>query len=725
MPTFYILFKFVCYKALYLQWERLFMRIILCIFSLLFLASCSNTEQDSKQIEQNYQSSIHLKLEANDNLDSIMDKIFESSVYKPEKDVVIKDLLPKQSQAQMLLNPQEQIPQLESKLYDIAKAYEEAYSCNKQMATHNCTNISQQLSQLLRLNKAWGILSQNVQEYKQMPVIDNFHTQITLSLSMLMLDFDSAKDGNLSSEKMSGFNTLLNAQMQYATSTGELNKIVQSHIQYKLLALYAMQNLDKYLQRDSSQDDIRKELESSIAKDLEQYKDFLNKDNIRVYNKAFSLLQYAALTYEEPIDKVLEKLYEYPKGLDLSIEDSGIIYEHIDWLNKAYYLFKNNLLLSNEKDVQEIIHYNESPLKNVYSTEFIANYIYGLDYLALAFADYALIDSINSSISHMQKEFRYFQVVQHRFVKEAFHNYLSSMILSAYALSSAKKYPERFIELKNSIKSELDTYIDSLSKQEINLYKDALELLDSTNLDEFATLQLGESRPKDEEGYVKIKLNLAPQEHQRVMNLASKIDSDCLSLSDIGFMLSLAYQAFKIQGYEGIASEFLAIRLGDVFDIQDLSITTNSTQKLNIFDGVGIMAVADSICENNTQEKLRIWQDKLTQNGKICGRNIYIGLDNALILSELSPKKVLEILPDGSIYFRLALIDLYLNTFLFTNSQLSLNKLTNAIAPQDNDLIALLLQNFPAFKSYLNTRLSKLQADEFINNHQKIICDSN
>ena len=185
-------------------------------------------------------------------------------------------------------------------------------------------------------------------------------------------------------------------------------------------------------------------------------------------------------------------------------------------------------------------------------------------------------------------------------------------------------------------------------------------------------------------------------------------------------MLSLVYQAYKTQDVRGVAPEMFKIRLEEVFGIENLEHQKQfkdaqgkewGREYLIDFDRFMLLGVADRaryVQSLILDEKLSVLQEKQ----KICGYNLYFDKENGLITNEILPSRILEIIADGNVYYRLREVDLNLNKFIFYNDEIALESLKNA---QDlGEILPVLLTTFSHMKDYLNNRLSPQQTQEII-----------
>lgn len=716
---------------------------IIGIISACVMGGCGdkqNQESDTQALDSQVLTKIPLELETNNTLESLMDKIFIHNMYDPPKEILIaskekliESMLPSDndktnSQNIPYLNAQiSSLPAVEEKRYEIAQIYQTAYQESKTHAIQVAT-----LESVLQLKKEWEILTDSSKEYQGIVALENLRIQIELALAALFLGY---QEGDTQT-----FEALLNQQYQTAKGTGELNVIIESQIQYRLIALFGLNQLERIAnqQPNQAQQDVKKAFRATVKKDLERYKDFLPKKHYEVYQKTLALLLEASLSNEAPMDRVLFKLFEYPSVTEMSIENESNMYERFERLRQAYNLSKNKALVTSQNEVQQIVQISHNPLKNVFETQSMGYYCYGLDYLSLAFVDFELIDSVRDALAYLQKDFKYYQIIEHRFDAPSFRNYIASMLLSAYALLNVQKYQEQFDEVVRLVKSELTQYRDAIDSNEFELYKDAIQVLENPDSRKFNTIELVAKEPVEEEGYIKVFLALSPQEYQQIQDINGRLQRDrnngasleqeCLLPEDIDFMLSLAYQAFKSQGYVGVAPEMLSIRLDEVFDIRSLDFQEMRMdihnqrwlgQHLVDFDRFIVLGIADRDCYTDFEMMQRMFQT-LQSKQKICGANVFFDKENALVLSDLSPTKSLEIMPDGRVYFRLNKNDFLFNQLLFQNDERSLKALIQA--HDKSKTIGYLIHFFPSLTAYLQQRSSVQEAQALISREGNIHC---
>ena len=177
----------------------------------------------------------------------------------------------------------------------------------------------------------------------------------------------------------------------------------------------------------------------------------------------------------------------------------------------------------------------------------------------------------------------------------------------------------------------------------------------------------------------------------------------CLDVADVEFMLSLVYQAYKIQGYEGIAPDFFKIRMEEVFGVRDFSQMDKYFVDFDRFMAVG---VADRKCYKQNlliDERL----GRLQEKQGVCGYSLFFDKENGIMIDEILPSILLEQVADGNVYFRLKVADLNLNRFIFQNNEEALKEFEKM--PYTSTILAVLLESFPDFSSYLKGRIGKTE----------------
>ncbi|WP_343353838.1 hypothetical protein V3I05_01855 [Helicobacter mastomyrinus] len=657
------------------------------IVSLCFMA-CGESKTQEEHSSTQEQGQIPFKLQGNENLDALMDKILMQ--YAPlSGNTHFFDIREIQADSTQFTPIDEQRNKIHHLLY-------EAYKENRAHYIESAL-----LESVLGTQREWNVLSTSAQPYMEIPSLERLDTDIVLALSLLFLN-DNKGDS-------SEFDKLLKQQYQSAKGSGTLSTIIESQIQARLLALYGLYHLDAINQ--NMEHLATHQVRVSLESDLEQYKDFILKEHFDVYQKAFSLLKEEILKQQAPMDRILAKLLEYPQ----SLTDNDDIYSHIEHLKNAYEIFKTHSF--NSPQVQDIISIAQNPLKNVYSNTLIANYLYGLDYLSLMFLDDNGQSNIPLALDYLQKDFKSYQITQHRFDAALFQNYISSIFIGAYFLSQTYKDQVYFEELLRLIRAEISQYNDVMSEKDKELYQDALFILGQTDKSKFLAITFVDNRPKEEEGYVKIPLVLSPQENAHIRSIMSKEKNTaeehkdvCLNPSDISFMLALTYQAYKMQGFEGVAPEMFQIRLDEVFDIEQFRQLPLSRHLID-FDTFMVLGVADKQCyaqELDVSERLAVLEAK----EQICGYNLYFDKENGFVVDDILPSRVLEQTADGNIYYRLKVADMNLNQFLFHNDENALSALKQA--DNTGEILPVLLTFFPHMQTYLNNRLLPNEADEII-----------
>ena len=151
-------------------------------------------------------------------------------------------------------------------------------------------------------------------------------------------------------------------------------------------------------------------------------------------------------------------------------------------------------------------------------------------------------------------------------------------------------------------------------------------------------------------------------------------------------MLSIAYQAYKARGFEGVAPDMINIRLEDLFG---LDMTQERQEKLIDYGRFFVLQNAADFSESTPEA--------------LCGKHVIIDKDNGLILNEIAPERL--IVREGErVYYRLKEVDFALNLFLFYNNEETAQTLLQA--PRKSEILDSLLAHFPHFREYLDTRLS-------------------
>ncbi|TLD96192.1 hypothetical protein LS71_006900 [Helicobacter jaachi] len=675
--------------------------LLLCyvLLSTLFL-SCS----DTKDIEQPVEAPpISLSLTGDENLEGLMDKIVAYMTYESNIEAKINTLLPKEVRK---MPKDDEFAPVMYKTYEISQMFAQAYRENK---THTIQGAT--LEKAFALAKEWEMLCASAKPYMQLSTLAKLDNMLKIYLSLLFLNYNNGDTSYI--------DALLNQQYESAKGTGELNAVIESHIQMRLLILFALYHLDS-MQQNTQEHLASRDLRTALEADLARYKDFLPKEHYELYDRTFVLLNQEALKEQAPMDRIFNKLLAYLQQVDISLEKNVDRYLHIERAKNAYELSKTKDF--NNPTAQEIIQISHNPLKNIYDSQIVANYLYGLDYLSLALLNDNLIANLPLALDFLQKDFKFYQITQHRFEQSTFQNYIASLFLGAYILSNTAQNQEYFDELLRLIKAELSQYSDMIAPNDMDLYNDALTILEQTDRAIFSRINLAESKPKDEPGYIKVLLNLSPQEMQQIdMLLTQEVNMEgelCLSPLEVDFLLSLAYQAYKAQGFKGVAPEMFKIRLDEVLNIENLP--DNLKKHLIDFDNFLLVGATNKRCfvqELVSDEALSL----LRERQKICGENLYLSKENGFILSHILPSLTLERVANGNIYFRLKEADLNLNKFMFHNDE---NALQALIRAQDTgDILSILLAFFPDMKSYLNTRLSPQDAQILISKSQPKPCE--
>lgn len=669
------------------------------------LVACSDKPTDSTP-DQAPPEKPALILEGNESLEKLMDKIFENNVYSTTTDELMRSFLPKEVQKNA--DTDKFIP-VEHKRYEVAQLFRQAYFQNK---THQIQ--SKTLEEAFALKKEWNVLCTSAQPYEKLPILQRLNTEIEISLSLLLLN---------SQDEVDTLERLLSQQYQSAKGTGELNTIIESQMQVRLLILFGLYHLDLINESKEEHSESFK-LRSTLGANLAQYQDFLPKEHYEVYHRAFMLLNHAILKEQAPLDRILVKLLEFLPSLEQNIGNEDW-YLHLERVKNAYENSKTQDFSSPK--AQELIQIAQNPHKNVYDNALIGNYLYGLDYLTLTLLNNDVANNLSLALDSLQKDFKHFQIFQHHFEPSSFQNYIASMFIGAYALYNTRQNQERFNELLHLIKSELSQYNDVISDENKDLYQDALFVLEQMDKTKFLQITLTEAKPEEEAGYIKIRLNLSPFEIESIKSIVSKENNAlkenlpvCLTPQEVDFMLSLVYQAYKTQDVRGVAPEMFKIRLEEVFGIENLEHQKQfkdaqgkewGREYLIDFDRFMLLGVADRACYVQSlilDEKLSVLQEKQ----KICGYNLYFDKENGLITNEILPSRILEIIADGNVYYRLREADLNLNKFIFYNDEIALESLKNA---QDlGEILPVLLTTFSHMKDYLNNRLSPQQTQEII-----------
>ncbi|CAM3322734.1 hypothetical protein [Helicobacter labetoulli] len=636
------------------------LRILGLVLVVFGLFACSDDSQKAQDLELQAHKP-ELKLEANDNLRSIMDRILAYVVYEPSN--------------------KEQDTSLSSSA-NVKGYLQKAYEINKGVGSY------QQIPEIIHL------IQKDLQDKIAQNAIAThlaYELEIDTNLALLLVgqgSVDSLKD-------------LLWKQEENAKESGLLGEVIEFQIQIRLLALYGLYR-SQTLERDL-ENTLRFKAETQNY--LKQYKDFFAPKHYELYDKALELFGDTPLQGQMPMDRILQKLFDYSYLMQTE-RDIGEIRE-IEHLQKAYELFQIRDFSSPQ--AKEIIEIAQNPLKNAYEDAEVGNYIYGLNYLALALLNDNVSFNIKSALEYLQKDFQSLHIQQHTFSLSYFENYIASMFVGAYILSGLHQDREYFENLLRRIQTEIAYYDDVINQDDMNLYKEMLGLLEKTDREAFSFISFVESKPKDEDGFVKIALDLSPQEMQKIKELIAQEQNAlqgevfCLSVADVEFILSLVYQAYKIQGYEGIAPDLFKIRMEEVFGIVDFA---QMSKYFVDFDRFMVVGVADRKCYKQNlpiDERLGRLQEKQS----VCGYSLFFDKENGIMIDEILPSSLLEQVADGNVYFRLKIVDLNLNRFIFQNNEEALKEIQKM--PYTSTILAILLESFPDFQAYLKGRVSALQ----------------
>lgn len=688
-----------------MKWQLQMKNLCLCgilLYALCFI-SCSDRKDEPEIIQEQTKETLTFK--GDENLNMLMDKILKQFTYTASQETVIKTFLPEQSSIDITLED------VDSKRYRIATLLTQAYELNK-----NNLFDSAVLEQALMLSQEWDVLCASAKPYMQLPLLQRLDTDIALSLSLLFL---GSNDADML------FDMRLQEQYQSAKGSGELNTIIESHIQARLLALFGLYHLD-IIQQNREHLATHK-VRMALEDDLELYKDFLLKEHYDVYYRAFSLLKDEILRQQAPMDRILAKLLEYATFLDADSTDSletENMYLHIQNLKNAYALLKAQNTSS--KEARDIVHIAQNPIKNVYDNIFMSHYLYGIDYLCLSLLNEDISVHLPLALDYLQTDFKQLQITQHHFNQALFQNALTSMFIGAYALSQTYQNLPYFDELLRLIKTDMSQYADALNESDKELYYDALFTLEQTDRSKFLEISLIDEKPKDEAGYINVPLALSPQEIAQVQHIILQEKSAandnhpvCLSPLDVSFMLSLAYQAYKAQGFAGISPQLLKIRLDEVFHIGDFSKSALATHLVD-FDTFMVLGVIDKNCyvqDINVSERLNTLQRK----ERLCGENLYFDKENGFMTNEILPSKVLTQVADGNVYFRINEADFYLNKFIFSNDEDALQMLYKN--PNTSEILPVLIDFFPRVKAYFALRLSPNLSQSLISRSKPKPCE--
>lgn len=641
--------------------------LVLVVFMLFACSDDSTTTQDSQSLLQKPK----LELESNDvNLTNIMDKILAYVVYEPN----LQDKEQNNIQQDTSLSSSANV-----------KGYlQRAYEMNKGVGSY------QQISETLHLIKK-DLRERTAQNAITIDLA--YELEIDTDLALFLVGQGS----------MQSLTDLLLGQEENAKESGSLAEVIEYQIQIRLLTLYGLCSQMGETSLDGSLEDTLR-FKAEAQDYLKQYKDFLPPKHYELYDKALELFGDTSLQGQMPIDRILQQLLTYSFIVqieqDMEVAETGR-------LQKAYELFQIRDFSSPQ--AKEIVEIAQNPLKNTYENAQVGNYIYGLNFLTLAFLNENVSHSIESALAYLQKDFQFYQIQQHTFLPPYFQNYLTSMFVGAYILSGLHQDREYFEDLLRRIQTELAQYDDVINEDDMNLYKEMLGVLEKTDKEAFSSISFVESKPKDEYGFIKIALDLSPQEMQKINELMTKEQNPqqrevfCLDVADVEFMLSLVYQAYKIQGYEGIAPDFFKIRMEEVFGVRDFS---QMGKYFVDFDRFMVVGVADRKCYKQNlliDERL----GRLQEKQGVCGYSLFFDKENGIMTDEILPSILLEQVADGNVYFRLKISDLHLNRFIFQNNEEALKEFETM--PYTSTILAILLESFPDFSSYLKGRIAKAE----------------
>ncbi|STP11190.1 Uncharacterised protein [Helicobacter cinaedi] len=645
--------------------------LVLVVFMLFACSDDSKITQDSQPLPQKPK----LELESSDNLDSIMDKILAYVVYEPSTQGKEQNNIEQDTSSSSSLSSPANV-----KGY-LQKAYE----------MDNGVGSYQQIPETLHLIKK-DLRERTAQNAITIDLV--YELEIDTDLALLLV-----RQGSMQS-----LADLLLGQEKSAKESGSLAEVIEYQIQIRLLALYGLYHsqMGEASQQESLEDTLRFKAETQNY--LKQYKDFLQPKHYELYDKALELFGDASLQGQMPIDRILQQLLTYSLIVQRERDMDGAETER---LQKAYELFQIRDFSSPQ--AKEIVEITQNPLKNTYEEDEVGNYIYGLNYLTLAFLNENVSRNIETALEYLQKDFQFIQIQQHTFSATYFHNYITSMFVGAYILSGLHQDREYFENLLRRIQTELAQYDDVINEDDMNLYREMLALLEKTDREAFSSISFVESKPKDEDGFIKIRLDLSPQEMHKIKELMAKEQNTpqgevfCLGVADVEFMLSLVYQAYKIQGYEGIAPDFFKIRMEEVFGVRDFS---QMDKYFVDFDRFMVVGVADRKCYKQNlliDERLGRLQEKQS----VCGYSLFFDKENGIMTDEILPSILLEQVADGNVYFRLKVADLNLNRFIFQNNEEALKEFETM--PHTSTILAILLESFPDFSSYLKGRIGKTE----------------
>lgn len=699
-----------------------FAKALLSILLICLLLACSS---EKKQENIPTQNTTTLSLQENETLENLIDKILAAYISQTLASAQNQQTA---TDSQENLNPTNDFPPIMDKRQESIEALKNAYTLNK--SYQNDKNL---LENITTLYHQWQLLSSSAAPYIAQGALHKLQTDITLSLAAFLLDY---QDDNLA------LTSHLEEQYQAAKGSGELNTIVETQIQVQIIAFFGFYQLHSQKLDNAQTLETLHNASSLLKEKLTQFKDFLPKTHYQVYEKAYDLLNSDLLIQQAPMDRILTKLMDYLPNME---EEIGYVEEyhgHTQRLKNAYDIAKN-YDFSNAQ-VQDIITIAQNPSKNSYDTQEVANYLYGIDYLTLALLHNDVQNNVENALGLLKKDFLNLQIAQHTFSPTYFQNYLSSLFLAAYALNNAAQGKERFEELLRTIDSNLQQYADTISKEDMQLYEDALKTLKQVDTTKFLRITLEASTPTQEEAYFKIPLELSPDELNTLKAIMAKeqlqrqskhelmqdsttqsstqnqntnetnTNSVCLNIQDINFMLSLAYQAMKTQGYEGVSPDMFNIRLEEVLGISSLKDQSHFIDDSNkewgkeyLIDYDSFLFLFDKGCEI---QALLIDGElmRLEDRQQICAQGIFFNKDNGFITDKILPSHTIEILADDKVFYRLKKVDLALNKLIFKNDE---NAIADLVEQKNNStLLPTLKAYFAQITNYFNNRSQKLQA---------------
>ena len=389
--------------------------LVLVVFMLFACSDDSKITQDSQPLPQKPK----LELESSDNLDSIMDKILAYVVYEPSTQGKEQNNIEQDTSSSSSLSSPANV-----KGY-LQKAYE----------MDNGVGSYQQIPETLHLIKK-DLRERTAQNAITIDLV--YELEIDTDLALLLV-----RQGSMQS-----LADLLLGQEKSAKESGLLAEVIEYQIQIRLLALYGLYHsqMGEASQQESLEDTLRFKAETQNY--LKQYKDFLPPKHYELYDKALELFGDASLQGQMPIDRILQQLLVYSTHTE---EDSGEIV-----------------------DIGRL----QNPLKNTYENAEVGNYIYGLNYLTLAFLNENVSRNIETALEYLQKDFQFYQIQQHTFLLPYFQNSITSMFVGAYILSGLHQDREYFENLLRRIQTELAQYTDVISQDDMNLYKEMLGVLE-------------------------------------------------------------------------------------------------------------------------------------------------------------------------------------------------------------------------------------------------------